>query len=105
MNIKNDKTKTTLTHIYNELTTNKPPRTSVWARKRYIRKEQRKQIQQEVTLYTKQNEIIIDFSRNREYKRSTSRMFVILIVLNYKKARQGRQRGVVIQSALGEVAC
>ena len=57
------------------------------------------------TQYTNKNEAAIEFSRRREHERSTSRTFVRLIVLDYKSARQSRQRVVRILSALCEVAC
>ena len=57
------------------------------------------------TQYTNKNEVAIDFSRRREHERSTSRRFVRLIVLGYKRARQSRQLVVRIQLALCEVAC
>ena len=58
------------------------------------------------TQYTNKNEVPIEFSRNREHERFTSRTFVRLFVLDYKKARQSRRWVVVkIPSALCEVAC
>ena len=52
----------------------------------------------------KQQMVAIEFSRRREYEPFASRMFVRLIVFEYKRARQSR-RAVVIQSALCEVVC
>ena len=46
--------------------------------------------------------VVIKF---REHEHSASRMFVILIVLDYKMARQRKRQSVRIQSALCEVAC
>ena len=57
------------------------------------------------TLYTNKNEVTVEFSRSWEQERSTLRTFVILIVLNYKRAKQSKRRVVRIQSALCEVAC
>ena len=65
---------------------------------------QRKRTQQECTLYTNKNEVAIEFSRRREHERSTSKTFVIQIVLDYKRARQSRRDLVVIQSVLCEDA-
>ena len=53
---------------------------------------QRKRTQQDcTTLYTNKNESAIGFSRRREHERSTSYTFIILVVLNYKRARQSRR--------------
>ena len=55
---------------------------------------QRKQTQQEVmfTQYTHKNEVAIEPSRKREQERSTSRTFVRLFVLGYKRERKSRRR-------------
>ena len=45
-----------------------------------------------------------DLSRRREQKPSTSRTFVRLNVLDYKRARQSRRESVLIQSALWQAA-
>ena len=47
---------------------------------------------------------MIEFSRMREQETSTSRIFVRLNVVDYKRARQSRRQLVVIQLALCEVA-
>ena len=73
--------------MYIELVRSKPT-TSIWVCKRNITKAQRKRRQQEYTLYTIKNVVAITFCRRREHIRSNLRTFVILIVLNYKKARQ-----------------
>ena len=57
------------------------------------------------TEYIKKNEVAIEFSTRGEHERSTLRMFIRLIGLDYKRARQSRQRVVAIQSTLCEVAC
>ena len=62
-------------------------------------------MKQEWPLYKKKNEVAIEFSRRRVHVRSTSRMTVIRIVLDYKRATQNRRESVVrIQLALCEVA-
>ena len=58
------------------------------------------------TQYTNNNVVAIEFSKNRNPERSTSRILFRLITCAYIKARESRQRAVVrIQSALCEVAC
>ena len=47
--------------------------------------------------------VAIEFSRRREREHSTSRTFVRLKVLDYKRARQGRRQSVRFQSDLCEV--
>ena len=57
---------------------------------------------------TNKNRVTIAFSKIRKHERSTSKTFVIRILLdykNFKRARQSRRRVVRIQSALREVAC
>ena len=44
------------------------------------------------TQYTTNNAVALDFSREREHEPSTSRTFVRLFALDYKGARQSRQR-------------
>ena len=57
---------------------------------------------QEYALYRNKNDVAIEFSRKRDYKRSTSKMFVILIVLGKIKQTKSIVR---IQSALCEDVC
>ena len=73
--------------------------------KEIVNESTHKQMQQECTLYTNKNEIAVEFSKSRELEHFTSTTFVILIVLEYKRARQSRLQSVRVQSALCEVAC
>ena len=82
-NIKNDKTKAILIHIYIEY------------------KETNNKYEYERYRYRKRN--VSDRNRSLHYKQTkrSSRTFAILIVLQYKIARQSRGQSVVtIQSAL-----
>ena len=56
-------------------------------------------------VYIIHRQVAMEFSRRREHERFTSRTFVTLFVLDYKRARQSRRRVVRIQSVLCEVAC
>ena len=51
------------------------------------------------TKYTNNNEVATELSR---HEHSTSRTFIRLITCTYKRARQSRQRVIVIQSVLCE---
>ena len=53
-------------------------------------------------MYTNNSVVALEFSRRGEHKTSTSRTFVRLIVLDYKRARQSTRQAERIQSALCE---
>ena len=68
---------------------------------------QRQRTQQEAmcTQYTNKNEVAIELLRKRKHECSTSRTFVRLFLLDYKRAKQSKRRVVRIQSTLCEVTC